>query len=126
MYIVPIGLVWVGMDLFREVSECLFIDYFILVGGIKMFDKFVEWLGVRLASVHLFPDQRAKLYADILVKAREYKERDVLSLVKNQIREMKHDADSFTNTDYLTGYVSALSTLEGYLAGLEDGDADDL
>lgn len=37
-------------------------------------NEFAVWLGNRLAIVHLFPEQRASLYADILNKVVEIKE----------------------------------------------------
>lgn len=40
----------------------------------EVIDEFVNWLGKELATIHLFPEQRAKLYADILIKSKELKE----------------------------------------------------
>lgn len=43
--------------------------------------------------------------------------------LKKEIKNMKGKQNS-TNTDYMTGYISALSTLEGYIAKLENREDD--
>lgn len=43
-------------------------------GKVEGVNEFADWLGDRLTTIHLIPEQRADLYADILVKARELKE----------------------------------------------------
>lgn len=48
----------------------------------------------------------------------EYK--DVTSL-KKEIADFKKSANS-PNSDYMTGYISALSAVEGKIAGLPDAD----
>jgi hypothetical protein len=40
--------------------------------------------------------------------------------LKSELKEMKRQAYIFQNQDYATGYISAISTLEGYLAMLEN------
>lgn len=40
---------------------------------------------------------------------------DIFEDIKREIKKMKSEVDS-TNSDYNTGYISALSTLEGLLA----------
>jgi hypothetical protein len=45
--------------------------------------------------------------------------------VKAELKEMKRQTYIFQNQDYATGYISAISTLEGYLAMLENGGFED-
>ena len=49
----------------------------------------------------------------------EYKD---ISELKKQIADFKRAVHS-TNSDYLTGYISALSVVEGMIAELPDADA---
>lgn len=44
--------------------------------------------------------------------------RDFLENVKNEIKDLKSKQQS-SNTDYYTGYMSALSTVEGIIAEME-------
>jgi hypothetical protein len=41
--------------------------------------------------------------------------------LKTEMKSMKEKAMNCENWDYATGYISAISTLEGYLAILENG-----
>lgn len=43
-------------------------------GRAEVIEEFVDWLGKELATIHLLPEQRAKLYADILIKGKELME----------------------------------------------------
>lgn len=43
--------------------------------------------------------------------------------LKKEIVKLKKNQSS-TNTDYYTGYISALSTLEGFIAKLENEEGD--
>jgi predicted glycosyltransferase involved in capsule biosynthesis len=45
--------------------------------------------------------------------------------LKAEMKSTKNDADNFTDQNYQTGYISAISTLEGYLAILENGGGED-
>jgi hypothetical protein len=45
--------------------------------------------------------------------------------MKAELKEMKRQAYIFQNQDYATGYISAISTLEEYLAMLENGGYED-
>lgn len=42
---------------------------------------------------------------------------NVLEKILEEIKKLKYNQDS-TNQDYITGYMSALSTVEGVIAGL--------
>lgn len=50
----------------------------------------------------------------------EYKD---IELLKKQIADFKRVVNS-PNSDYLTGYISALSATEGIIAGLPDADVE--
>lgn len=45
----------------------------------------------------------------------------VLEKILEEIKKLKYNQDS-TNQDYITGYMSALSTVEGVIAGLSADD----
>lgn len=45
---------------------------------------------------------------------------DTIDKIKKEIREMKSKSNEFLNSDYVTGYISALSRLEGFLAILNE------
>ena len=45
-------------------------------------------------------------------------------LLKAEIKRMKRSFTTCINSDYYTGYMSALSTVEGCIAKLEGGDAE--
>ena len=47
-----------------------------------------------------------------------------LTKLKDEIKNLKGRQNS-TNTDYVTGYISALSTLEGFIATLACGDSEE-
>lgn len=47
----------------------------------------------------------------------------IIDDIKKEIKNMKEKQNS-TNTDYVTGYISALSTLEGYIVVLEHKEDD--
>jgi hypothetical protein len=44
-----------------------------------------------------------------------------IEILKMEIKDMKNRAQYFRNSDYATGYVSAVSTIEGCIAMLESG-----
>lgn len=46
---------------------------------------------------------------------------EIIALLRKQIADTKRSVYS-PNTDYMTGYVCALSVVEGIIAGLEDTD----
>lgn len=46
-------------------------------------------------------------------------EADIFKDIKREIKRMKAKVNS-TNSNYNTGYISALSTLEGFLAEMEN------
>lgn len=48
----------------------------------------------------------------------------VVDSLKSELKVMKEEANGFTNWDYMTGYISAISTIEGYIAELESGGSD--
>ena len=48
---------------------------------------------------------------------------DNVRAILDEIRALKRSAEKFGNHDYMTGYVSALSALEGFIAGLPAVDA---
>jgi hypothetical protein len=45
--------------------------------------------------------------------------------LKTEMNSMRAKAMNCENWDYATGYISAISTLEGYLAMLENGGGED-
>lgn len=49
----------------------------------------------------------------------------VVDSLKTELKVMKREANGFTNWDYMTGYISAISTIEGYIAELESEGSDD-
>jgi hypothetical protein len=46
----------------------------------------------------------------------------MIESLKSGMKSMKNDADSFADPKYQIGYISAISTLEVYLAMLENGN----
>lgn len=73
-----------------------------------------EYTGIELASeeeMQAFIDHQKKI--------------EIIEKLKVEMKSMKNDADNFTDQNYQTGYISAISTLEGYLAMLENGGGED-
>jgi hypothetical protein len=50
---------------------------------------------------------------------------EIIENLKAEMKYMKSKAMTFVNRDYTIGYISAISTLEGYLAMLENGGCED-
>jgi uncharacterized protein Yka (UPF0111/DUF47 family) len=53
------------------------------------------------------------------------KNAETVEKLKTEMKSMREKAMNCENWDYATGYISAISTLEGYLAMLEKGDFED-
>lgn len=45
--------------------------------------------------------------------------------LKTEMKSMREKAMNCENCDYATGYISAISTIEGHLAMLENGGGED-
>lgn len=54
----------------------------------------------------------------LLFISKERQPMEIFQLIQCQIQKMKTGAASFHSSDYRTGYCSALSTLEGFIAAL--------
>jgi uncharacterized phage protein (TIGR02220 family) len=45
---------------------------------------------------------------------------NVVKAIKRELKEMRKQVENCTNTDYLSGYLSAVSTIEGVIAEAEN------
>jgi hypothetical protein len=73
-----------------------------------------EYTGVELATeeaIQAFIDHQRKI--------------EVIEKLKAEMKAMKVQMNECSNADYLCGYISAISTIEGYIAELESKGSDD-
>ena len=73
-----------------------------------------------------FTETKVKAYVDKLIEENEKmkERRENLKSLAEQIAHIKRSVKS-ENSDYLTGYISALSAVEGMIAEMDGGTADE-
>lgn len=90
----------------------------------KTMDACVDEDGILLYSDHLIIDADYDEVCNVIDEQPTIQPEQRTDTLKAEIKRMKRSFTTCINSDYYTGYMSALSAVEGYIAKVEGANND--